>query len=194
MTSCKPNSFPSLTGKSPPSDLECALFVLPARMGGLGIAIPSQQADRQHLSSLMVTSALQDHIILQNEAYGHEVIGKQLESKAIVEIEHATFSPLVLSATCGLAREATKDSPQCLPPSGTTPTAVLYAAWLHFRLAFPLLRSSIQAIRGARSSCGQWTCHQNVHSGRPKSTLNLAFSRTELELLYWFHLSFALCS
>ena len=32
----------------------------------------------------MVTSALQDHIILQNEAYGHEVIAKQLESKAIV--------------------------------------------------------------------------------------------------------------
>ena len=76
--------IPALTGKSPPSDLECALFALPARMGGLGIAIPSQQADREHLSSLMVTSALQDHIILQNEAYGHEVIAKQLESKAIV--------------------------------------------------------------------------------------------------------------
>ena len=151
MTSCKPNSFPSLTGKSPPSDLECALFVLPARMGGLGIAIPSQQADRQHLSSLMVTSALQDHIILQNEAYGHEVIGKQLESKAIVEIEHATFSPLVLSATCGLAREATKDSPQCLPPSGTTPTAVLYAgytsAWLYPSYAPPSRPSGVQDHR-----------------------------------------------
>ena len=45
--------IPALTGKSPPSDLECALFALPARMSWLGIAIPSQQADREHLSSLM---------------------------------------------------------------------------------------------------------------------------------------------
>ena len=37
--------------------------------------------------------------------------------------------------------------------------------WLLCRLSFSLLRSSIQAIRGARSSCGH--CHQNAHTGRP---------------------------
>lgn len=29
--------IPALTGRPPPSDLECALFALPARLGGLGI-------------------------------------------------------------------------------------------------------------------------------------------------------------
>jgi hypothetical protein len=53
-------------------------------MGGLGITIPSTQADQEHQSSLLVTSALQDHITLQDEAYGYEVIAQQLESKAIV--------------------------------------------------------------------------------------------------------------
>ena len=80
--------FPALTGKPPPSDLECVLFALPARLGGLGITIPSKQADQEHLSSLLVTSALQDHIISQDEAYGYEVIAKQLESKAIVRNEN----------------------------------------------------------------------------------------------------------
>ena len=54
MTSCEPNSSQHSQGSL---HLECALFALPARMGGLGIAIPFQQADREHLSSLMVTSA-----------------------------------------------------------------------------------------------------------------------------------------
>ena len=43
--------IPALTGRSPPNDLECALFALPARKGGLGITIPSKQADQEHLSS-----------------------------------------------------------------------------------------------------------------------------------------------
>jgi hypothetical protein len=74
--------IPTLTGRPPPSDLECALFALPARMGGLGVTIPFKQADQEYLSSLLVTSALQDHILSQDEAYGYEVIAKQLESKA----------------------------------------------------------------------------------------------------------------
>ena len=39
--------IPTLTGKPPPNDLEHALFALPAGMGGLGITIPSKQADHQ---------------------------------------------------------------------------------------------------------------------------------------------------
>ena len=77
-----------IPARPPPSDLECALFALPARMGGLGITIPSMQADQEHQSSLLVTSALQDHILLQDEAYGYEVIAEQLDSKAIVRKEN----------------------------------------------------------------------------------------------------------
>ena len=76
--------IPALTGRPPPSDLECALFALPARLGGLGITIPSKQADQEHQSSLLITSALYDHIIFQDEDYGYDIIAKQLESKATV--------------------------------------------------------------------------------------------------------------
>ena len=38
-------------------------------MGELGITVPSMQADQEHQSSLLVTSAL---ILLQDEAYGYE--------------------------------------------------------------------------------------------------------------------------
>ena len=85
--------IPTLTGRPPPSDLECALFALPARMGGLGITIPSMQADQEHQSSLLVTSALQDHILLQDEAYGYEVIAEQLDSKAIVRNKNKERPP-----------------------------------------------------------------------------------------------------
>ena len=73
--------IPSLTGRPPPSNLECALFALPARTRGLGICIPSMRADQEHQSSLMVTSTLRDHILLQDETYSHDVI---LQSKATV--------------------------------------------------------------------------------------------------------------
>ena len=66
--------IPTLTGGPPPSDLECTLFALPARLGGLGITIPSNQGDQEHQSSLLVTSALQDHIISQDENYGYDII------------------------------------------------------------------------------------------------------------------------
>ena len=62
--------IPTLIGRPSPSDLECTLFALPARLGGLGITIPSKQADQEHQSSLLITSALQDHIISQDEDYG----------------------------------------------------------------------------------------------------------------------------
>ena len=91
--------IPALTGRPPPNDVEYALFALPARMGGLGITIPSKQADQEHLSSLRVTSALRDHIILQDEAYGYEVIAKQLESKALVRNENREKSS---QAACDL--------------------------------------------------------------------------------------------
>ena len=76
--------FPVLTGRPPPSDLECSLFALPARLGGLGIGIPSRNADRELQSSLLITSALRDHILSQDDEYGYEIIAEQLQSKAII--------------------------------------------------------------------------------------------------------------
>ena len=43
------------------------LFALPVRMGGLRITIPSKQVDLEHQLSQLVTSVLQDHILMQDE-------------------------------------------------------------------------------------------------------------------------------
>ena len=76
--------LPALTGRPPPSDLECSLFALPARLGGLGIGMPSKNTYRELQSSLLITSALQDHILLQDHEYGYDILAKQLESKATI--------------------------------------------------------------------------------------------------------------
>lgn len=58
--------LPTLTGRPPPGDLERTLFAMPARLGGLGIPIPSRTATQEFHSSLFVTSTLCDHIISQD--------------------------------------------------------------------------------------------------------------------------------
>ena len=85
--------LPALTGRPPPSDLQCALFALPARLGGLRIVIPSRTAAYEQQSSLLVTSTLCEHILSQDTEYGYDVIAKQLESKALVRQQnHAKSS------------------------------------------------------------------------------------------------------
>ena len=81
--------LPALTGRPPPSDLECTLYALPARLGGLGIGIPSRNATWELHSSLRVTSILCDHILSQDHKYGYEIIAKQLEAKALVRRENS---------------------------------------------------------------------------------------------------------
>ena len=86
----------------------------------------------------------------------HEREKKRAYEQRVREVEHSSFTPLVLAATGGLGVEATsfykrlasKLSQKWDSPYSTT------LCWLRCRLAFSLLRSSIQAIRGARSSRG----------------------------------------
>ena len=75
----------------------------------------------------------------------------------IREIENASFTPLVLSATGGLAVEATvfyKRLASLLAMKWDQPYSSTLS-WLRCHLNFSLLRSAIQCIRGARSSIGQ---------------------------------------
>ncbi len=86
----------------------------------------------------------------------HELIKKRAYEQRILDIEQASFSPLVLSATGGLAREATtfyKRLASMLASKWDQPYSSTLC-WLRCRLTFSLLRSSIQAIRGSRSSRG----------------------------------------
>ena len=58
--------------------MEHTLFALPARLGGLGIGIPSRKADRELQSSLLVTAPLKDHILSQDR------MGRQLDYRATI--------------------------------------------------------------------------------------------------------------
>ena len=95
---------PALTGRSPPNDLEYALFALPARLRGLGIRIPSKAANSELQASLLITSSLTDHILCQDTEYGYEIIADQLQRKTTVSKKNREVN----------AREA--DAIYCLLP------------------------------------------------------------------------------
>ncbi len=82
---------------------------------------------------------------------------KRAYEQQITEVEHASFTPIVLSASGGLAKVATvftKDSPQEKWDQSYSSTI----GWLRCTISFSLLRSAhsaVQCIRGARSSKGK---------------------------------------
>ena len=78
---------PALTRTPSPGDLERTLIALPARLGGLGIHIPSRAAANEYHASQQVTSTLCDHVISQDLDYSSEIIAKQLEVKAQISRE-----------------------------------------------------------------------------------------------------------
>ena len=94
----------------------------------------------------------------------HENEKKRAYEQRIRDVEHASFTPLVFSATGGMAKQSTtfyKRLASLLADKWDhTYSKTLY--WLHCRLSFSLLRSAIQCIRGARSSCGH-----AIHSSSP---------------------------
>ena len=86
----------------------------------------------------------------------HELEKKRAYEQRLLEVEHATLTPLVFSSTGGMARQATtfyKRLASMLSAKWDHPYSATLC-WVRSRLAFSLLRSSIQCIRGARSSIG----------------------------------------
>ena len=95
-----------------------------------------------------------------------ESLKKRAYEQRVREVEHSSFTPLVLSATGGMANEATtfyKRLASCLAIKWDHSYSSTMS-WLRCRLTFSLLRSAIQCIRGARSSCGHaTTSHRPGH-------------------------------
>ena len=86
----------------------------------------------------------------------HENLKKRCYEQCICEVEHGSFTQLVLSATGGLGRAATvtyRRLASLLSTKRDQPYSTIMG-WLRRRLSFSLLRSSILCIRGARSSLG----------------------------------------
>ena len=79
---------------------------------------------------------------------------KRIYERRILEFEHATFTPLVFSVSGGMARECSVFYKRLVSmvadKRGESYNETL--RWLRCSLSFMLLRSSIQCIRGARSS------------------------------------------
>ena len=75
----------------------------------------------------------------------------------IREVEHGSFTPLIMSSTGGLGHAATciyKRLASLLSDKLDQPYCKTMG-WLRCSLTFSLVKSSIMCIRGARSSCGQ---------------------------------------
>ncbi len=75
------NLIPALTGRPPPNTLETTLHALPARLGGLGISIPSKKADSEFRSSLTICAPLVEGIHSHDHVYSLETLNTQLDQK-----------------------------------------------------------------------------------------------------------------
>ena len=92
----------------------------------------------------------------------HENIKKRAYDQRVREIEQGTFTPLVLSSTGGMGAAATVFYKR-LASMMAAKRDQAYSktlTWVRCTLSFALLRSSIQCIRGARSSIG-WAAREN---------------------------------
>ena len=80
----------------------------------------------------------------------HEMLKRNAYEQRIREVEHASFTPLVMSVTGGLGPAATttyKRLASLLSTKWNQPYGTVMA-WLRCRLSFSLLRSSIMCFRG----------------------------------------------
>ena len=82
--------IPSVTGRSPPSDLERNLFVLPARLGGLGISNPVHLSSSEFHASVKITQPLQSLILLQAYSLVDDIRSAQIKLKS--KIRHLKSS------------------------------------------------------------------------------------------------------
>ncbi len=84
----------------------------------------------------------------------HELEKKRAYEQRVREVEHASFTPLVLSASGGLGKETTvfyKRLASLLAEKWDQPYHQVIN-WLRCSLSYSLLRSAIQCVRGSRSS------------------------------------------
>ena len=104
----------------------------------------------------------------------HEQEKKRTYDQRIREIEHATFTPLIFSATGGLANQANIFYKRLasLLASKWDQEYGKTLSWLRCKLCYSLLRSAIQCIRGARS-----------YRGHPVSSapIDLAIEESQIE-------------
>ena len=96
----------------------------------------------------------------------HENIKKRAYGQHIREVEHASFTPVVMSMIGGLAHEATffyKRLASLLAHKWGDDYSIVMD-WLRYSLSFSLC-SAIQCIRGACSTIGHYVCFSSSTNG-----------------------------
>ena len=91
----------------------------------------------------------------------HENAKKRVYEQRVREIEHGSFTPLILSATGGLGNAATvryKRLASMIADKRSQPYSSTMS-WLRCTLSFTLLLAAIQCIRGSRSRSGHTERH-----------------------------------
>ena len=86
----------------------------------------------------------------------HELCKKCSYEARICEVEQSSFTPLIFSATAGMANKATmfyKRLASLLSDKWESNYAAVMG-WIRCCLSFSLLRSAIRCLRGSRSSKG----------------------------------------
>ena len=101
---------------------------------------------------------------LQSTYRCHEQEKKRQYDHRIREVEHSTFTPLVLSTTGGMGRAATtfyKRLAAMLSEKRDVPYCKMIG-WMRCRMSFSLVRASVISIRGARSSANKGALHEPI--------------------------------
>ena len=101
---------------------------------------------------------------LQGAFRCHEQAKKREYGERVREVEHGVFTPLVLSTTGSLGREATTFYKR-LANLISIKQQVHYSqvmCWLRCRISMAVLRSAIRCVRGSRSSLHRPVCEMNI--------------------------------
>ena len=119
----------------------------------------------------------------------HEQAKKKEYGERVRDIEHSVFSPLVLSTTGGLGREATTFYKRLadLISSKQQKHYSNIMCWLRCQLSFAILRSAIMCVRGSQYP----TITQDVRSTSPlppqrASSLQWNYTLKFIHLLFFF--------
>ena len=112
--------LPALTGRKPPSDDERAVLALPARLGGLGIRNPVQNAVAEHENSMKATKPLTELIVDQVAGIGNikDELLRLRQATHVANRDRATTAAKQLAAKLPAAQAVPSHWPlkRALPP------------------------------------------------------------------------------
>ena len=115
----------------------------------------------------------------------HETEKKRQYASRVLEVEQATFTPLVLSTTGGMAAEC-KGYHSRLAELLATKNRESYAttmSWIRARVSFALLRSALLCLRGSRAK-------RRIHLKMPDIDFDIETGHANIRYFISYFLSF----